>query len=78
MHFETKGEKELNMQEMKKWKLQYTEHFEFALSKPGETSVWISHPPQEIARERQSLILLISSVVMFLLNKTLILPGTRE
>lgn len=46
MHFETKGEKELNMQEMKKWKLQYTEHFEFAVSKPGETSVWISHPPK--------------------------------
>lgn len=35
-------------------------------------------PPPRIARERQGLILLISSVVMFLLNKTLMLSGTRE
>lgn len=40
------------MQEMKKWKLQYTEHFEFALSKLGRNellnpphSLRLPHPP---------------------------------
>lgn len=35
-------------------------------------------PPRDGEGERQGPILLISSVVMFLLNKTLILAGTRE
>lgn len=37
-----------------------------------------SLPPRDGEGERQGPILLISSVVMFLLNKTLILAGTRE
>lgn len=47
MHFETKGEKQLDMQEMKLWKLQYTEHFEFALSKLGRNE--LLNPPTPYA-----------------------------